>query len=196
MNVKIKIKQDIFQIEGNLNRCDILFSLFDEESLKIEDMTNYIAELIPDETVLITDCLGKYFIKLPESLIPFKQYQDYILVSELENENEKIEKIKSLVNSLSEIRYQTLQFLILFFVKVDFEKEVNKTSIEKISEGNYSKNKKVFAPILFRQKDGIIQNNLSKLESLLSIIIRNSYLIFEKVNNLNLKYRNYHITRI
>jgi hypothetical protein len=156
-----------------------LLCLFDED-LTLSEITDKLIETCLLNSTILTDAFQKYLLKLPDPLIPYNLYEEVINISKIKDEEEKIQVLKSTINKLSNIRYETLQFIIIFFVKIDTESSVNKTTATKISESKL-KRKEVIGPLVLREKGGNIYSiNLSIIENILTTMIKNFFFIFEK----------------
>jgi hypothetical protein len=166
----------LFIYDGSSLKAEILLSLFDEDDLNFEEITEFlIDQCILDQTVLIL-AIQKYFLKLSEPLIPKKVFEELLSLSNEEDEDYKLVRTKMNLNLLSETRYKTFQFITFFFIKMLTNSEKNGLNISIITE--------VFSPCLLRPENGnIFKNNLIEdIEKTYVFIIENYYFLFQKVN--------------
>jgi Rho-type GTPase-activating protein 1/2 len=126
--------------------------MFDED-VALPELLKRVADISMMDSTILTDAIQKYLLKLPEPIVPF-QYLDELLEIIKENtyEEEKLEKCKKTIMMFPEVNHNTLQFLLMFFAKIDSEKEYNKTDSKKLAEGKNYKNKKSIGTLYVSRK--------------------------------------------
>ncbi|XP_048589328.1 arf-GAP with Rho-GAP domain, ANK repeat and PH domain-containing protein 1 isoform X2 [Nematostella vectensis] len=81
----------------------------------------------------VTGTLKKYLRELPEPVIPSNLYQRFIDVSRILDHETKLISMKSVIQQLPKVNYDTLKRIIGHFTKVVAEQQVNLMGIENIS---------------------------------------------------------------
>uniref|UniRef100_A0A8C3XLG2 Myosin IXB n=1 Tax=Chelydra serpentina TaxID=8475 RepID=A0A8C3XLG2_CHESE len=129
--------EGIYRKSGSANRMRELKQLLqtDPNSVKLE---NY-----PIHT--ITGILKQWLRELPDPLMTFAQYSDFLRAVELPEKQEQLVAIYSVLEQLSQANHNTLERLIFHLVKVALIEDVNRMSPNALAI--------VFAPCLLRCPD-------------------------------------------
>lgn len=97
------------------------------------------------EIKTITSALKNYFRNLPEPLMTFRLHSAFINAAKLDNMDERIEEIKSLVHKLPKPNYSMLQILIAHLCKVAKHSDKNLMTISNLGV--------CFGPTLLRPEE-------------------------------------------
>uniref|UniRef100_A0A8C3HMY7 Myosin IXB n=1 Tax=Chrysemys picta bellii TaxID=8478 RepID=A0A8C3HMY7_CHRPI len=129
--------EGIYRKSGSANRMRELKQLLqtDPNSVKLE---NY-----PIHT--ITGILKQWLRELPDPLMTFAQYSDFLRAVELPEKQEQLVAIYSVLEQLPQANHNTLERLIFHLVKVALIEDVNRMSPNALAI--------VFAPCLLRCPD-------------------------------------------
>ncbi|KAM9112045.1 unconventional myosin-IXb isoform 2-T2 [Pangshura tecta] len=129
--------EGIYRKSGSANRMRELKQLLqtDPSSVKLE---NY-----PIHT--ITGILKQWLRELPDPLMTFAQYSDFLRAVELPEKQEQLVAIYSVLEQLPQANHNTLERLIFHLVKVALIEDVNRMSPNALAI--------VFAPCLLRCPD-------------------------------------------
>ncbi|XP_077185312.1 LOW QUALITY PROTEIN: rho GTPase-activating protein 9 [Paroedura picta] len=97
-----------------------------------------------DDVHVITGALKLFFRELPEPLLPYSLYDEFIDVAKLSDPEEKVSKLAGLVQSLPEANRDTLHYLLAHLRKVMEHSDVNRMTTQNIGI--------VFGPTLMRHE--------------------------------------------
>ncbi|KAJ3327002.1 Rho GTPase-activating protein 27 [Blyttiomyces sp. JEL0837] len=129
------LSQGIYRLSGttaSIQKFKLAFNQNEPVSLDSEDLDiNVVASL-----------LKLYFRELQNPLIPFEFYEQFISSAKIEDYNDRLITMKTLVQSLPPSNYDVLEFLIRHLCKVAEQSEVNKMERSNLAI--------VFAPTLIR----------------------------------------------
>jgi hypothetical protein len=93
--------------------------IFEIENVQIIELSKSIIERSDDNVNTLTDTLIEYLQSIPEPLIPYKLYNNFIEAENIKEDSQKIIQLREVVNKLSKNRMSTLIFLLYFFYKID-----------------------------------------------------------------------------
>ncbi|XP_027014033.2 unconventional myosin-IXb isoform X1 [Tachysurus fulvidraco] len=129
--------EGIYRKSGSANRMKELRQLLeaDPNAVCLEDY--------PIHTV--TGLVKQWLRELPEPLMMFNHYNDFILAVELPERQEQLQAIYRLIEELPTAHYQTLERLIFHLVRVSREKKSNRMTSNSLAI--------VFAPCILRGPD-------------------------------------------
>ncbi|CAI9597935.1 unnamed protein product [Staurois parvus] len=126
----------IYRVSGNLSIIQKLRFIVDrEEKLDLNDSEW-------DDIHVITGALKMFFRELPEPLIPFSMFDEFLSAVQIPDLSERIQTMKNLVGNLPEPNYDTLKYIICHLNSVKDECEKNRMTTQNIGI--------VFGPTLMR----------------------------------------------
>ncbi|ESO09899.1 hypothetical protein HELRODRAFT_190322 [Helobdella robusta] len=91
---------------------------------------------------VLTSVLKTFFREMPEPLLTFEFYKDFIRFADIEDENDRTVALYSLVDKLPPINHAFLERLIFHLAKVALQQEYNRMSAEGLAI--------IFAPSILR----------------------------------------------
>uniref|UniRef100_A0A8D0B0Q2 Rho-GAP domain-containing protein n=1 Tax=Salvator merianae TaxID=96440 RepID=A0A8D0B0Q2_SALMN len=95
-----------------------------------------------DDVHVLTGALKLFFRELPEPLVPYSVFDDFIATVKLPDPKEKVSKMKELIQSLPQPNRETLHYLLKHLHKVMEQSDVNRMTTQNIGI--------VFGPTLLR----------------------------------------------
>ncbi|XP_072263550.1 rho GTPase-activating protein 9 isoform X2 [Pyxicephalus adspersus] len=126
----------IYRVSGNLSIIQKLRFIVDrEEKLDLNDSEW-------EDIHVITGALKMFFRELPEPLIPFCMFDEFLSAVQIPDLSERTQTMKELVGSLPEPNYTTLKYIICHLKSVRDECEKNRMTTQNIGI--------VFGPTLMR----------------------------------------------
>ncbi|KAF9107082.1 hypothetical protein BGX29_007444 [Mortierella sp. GBA35] len=152
----------IYRVSGHMASIQNLKRAFNE-GLDVERLI----EKEPDVNT-IAALLKLYFRELREPLMLFDFYPSFIAAADISDYNEKLYTIKSLVHSLPEPNFKTLQYLMLHLSRVQDQYQTTKMAI-------------CFAPNLLRQQVDDLTSiiNTGKQSSIIDTLIEQQEWVFD-----------------
>uniref|UniRef100_A0A673CCH2 Rho GTPase-activating protein 29 n=1 Tax=Sphaeramia orbicularis TaxID=375764 RepID=A0A673CCH2_9TELE len=171
----------IYRVNGAKSRVEKLCQAFENGKDLVE-----LSELYPHD---ISNVLKLYLRQLPEPLILFRYYNDFIglakesqsvIVEELEVSvelNRVLFKIKDLLRHLPPTHYKTLQFLIEHLHRVSEQAEENKMTASNLGI--------IFGPTLIKPRQADAEVSLSSLVDypyqalIVELLIRHYQMVFD-----------------
>eukprot|EP01132_Coremiostelium_polycephalum_P009989 gene9989-12243_t len=155
------------------------------KSLRIKSDTEIIEFSTITDPKVVGGLLLLFFAELPQPLFNSKFYDDLIEIHEITNQNIKLNDLKALINSLSQLRRSLLQLLVTFITSkyiINKDTATRTTSLNTISA--------VFGPHLFRAvKRPMSPTHLVPRQSTLALIIENYEFLFEQEEEKDIKYK-------
>jgi len=130
-------QEGIFRISGENAAVIELKNAWNEE----ED-TQFQLDLNLEDIHTVSSALKLYFRELPEPLLTYKLYDEWVATQYMSEVIKRIEMVRQLVTRLPEIHRSTLQFLIAFLREIGENSEQNKMNSSNLSV--------VFGPTLCR----------------------------------------------
>ncbi|KAL8164039.1 UNVERIFIED_CONTAM: hypothetical protein K2H54_044084 [Gekko kuhli] len=97
-----------------------------------------------DDVHVITGALKLFFRELPEPLIPYSLFDEFIAAAKLSDPKEKVSKMTGLVQSLPQANRDTLRYLLEHLRKVMDHSDINRMTTQNIGI--------VFGPTLMRHE--------------------------------------------
>nr|DBA32848.1 TPA: hypothetical protein GDO54_000607 [Pyxicephalus adspersus] len=144
----------IYRVSGNLSIIQKLRFIVDRERAVTTDGRYLFPEQLSQEEKLdlndsewedihvITGALKMFFRELPEPLIPFCMFDEFLSAVQIPDLSERTQTMKELVGSLPEPNYTTLKYIICHLKSVRDECEKNRMTTQNIGI--------VFGPTLMR----------------------------------------------
>ncbi|XP_026473973.1 rho GTPase-activating protein 92B-like isoform X2 [Ctenocephalides felis] len=112
---------------------------------------------------ILAGALKRYLSKLPDPLLTFSLYQDFIDASSITQDEARLAAIKKIVDKLPEQNYENLRYLIKFLAELARNENHNKMSVQNIAI--------VFAPNLLKSnEDDELLNVMSSAAARTSVI--------------------------
>ncbi|XP_056418521.1 rho GTPase-activating protein 9 isoform X2 [Hyla sarda] len=134
----------IYRVNGNLSIIQKLRFIVDrEEKLDLNS---------PDweDIHVITGALKMFFRELPEPIIPFNLFDEFIAASQISDVDEKVQTFKELVRNLPEPNHDTLKYIICHLNRVREHAEMNRMTTQNVGI--------VFGPTLMRPEKELFTN--------------------------------------
>eukprot|EP01080_Neovahlkampfia_damariscottae_P008731 gene8731-679_t len=129
-------KEGIFRISGNQNVIKKLVTKCDSISLKPSSFKKELEKEIQasEGQYAIASLMKKYLLKLPDPIVNYELYPKFLEVNEIEDDKEKLIKLKECVYDLSNVRRKTMKKLMKLLYKIHLDVENTK-----MSAGNLAK---------------------------------------------------------
>ncbi|KAF9574445.1 hypothetical protein EC968_006429 [Mortierella alpina] len=158
----------IYRVSGHMGSIQNIKRAFNEGS----DHLDRMIEKEPDINT-IAALLKLYFRELREPLMLFEFYPSFIAAADIEDYNEKLYTIKSLVHSLPEPNFSTLQYLMMHLGRVQDQYHTTKMDSANLAI--------CFAPNLLRQQVDDLTSiiNTGKQSSIIDTLIEQREWIFD-----------------
>ncbi|XP_031753032.1 rho GTPase-activating protein 9 isoform X2 [Xenopus tropicalis] len=134
----------IYRVNGNLATIQKLRFIVDREE-KLDLSTSDW-----EDVHVITGALKMFFRELPEPLIPFSMFEQYVEAVQIPDLDERIETIKDLVSTLPEPNHDTLKHMLSHLKRVMEHSETNRMTTQNIGI--------VFGPTLMRPEKELFSN--------------------------------------
>ncbi|XP_041425060.1 rho GTPase-activating protein 22 isoform X3 [Xenopus laevis] len=128
----------------------------------------------------VASLLKLYLRELPEPVIPFSRYQDFLRCAHTlsRDQEEGTQEICILIKGLPPVNYNLLKYICSFLDEVQSHSDTNKMSVQNLAT--------VFAPNILRPKlqDPIaLIEGASLIQHLMTILIRENQRIFQAVSS-------------
>lgn len=97
---------------------------------------SYIAPPIPHEyqdVHVVASVLKAYLRSLPQPLLTFEHYKDFMEVSQISNDQHRKAAILNILNQLPQGNYNNLKYLMKFLTKLSEKNHHNKMSTQNIA---------------------------------------------------------------
>ncbi|KAM9320450.1 rho GTPase-activating protein 9 [Gastrophryne carolinensis] len=152
----------LYRVSGNLSIIQKLRFIVDRERAVTTDGRYLFPEEIIQEEKLdlndsewedihvITGALKMFFRELPEPLIPFSMFDEFVSAVQIPDQSERIETMKDLVSNLPEPNYDTLKYIVCHLNSVKEQCEKNRMTTQNIGI--------VFGPTLMRPEKELFSN--------------------------------------
>ncbi|XP_068123555.1 rho GTPase-activating protein 9 isoform X2 [Hyperolius riggenbachi] len=152
----------IYRVSGNLSIIQKLRFIVDRERAVTTDGRYLFPEQLTQEEKLdlndsewedihvITGALKMFFRELPEPLIPFCMFDDFVSAVQIPDVSERVQSMKELVRELPEANYDTLNYIVCHLNSVREQCEKNRMSTQNIGI--------VFGPTLMRPEKEQLAN--------------------------------------
>ena len=141
--------EGIYRISGGNSAIVSIENAFSSLSNEPDDkQLNRLEETLNGDIHAVTSALKRYLRKLPEPIIPYVLYDEFIKVSANSNNTKeaRISELINVINKLPNANKQTLKLIVQHLQLVNSMKEVNKMGYKNLSV--------VFAPTLARDETG------------------------------------------
>ncbi|XP_073432927.1 rho GTPase-activating protein 9 isoform X2 [Dendrobates tinctorius] len=154
VNIKGLDVDGIYRVNGNLSIIQKLRFIVDRERAVTTDGRYLFPEQLTQEEKLdldspdwedihvITGALKMFFRELPEPVIPFCLFDEFIAAAQISDVDEKVQIMKELVRNLPEPNHDTLKYIICHLNSVIEHSEMNRMTTQNIGI--------VFGPTLMR----------------------------------------------
>ncbi|KAF9277300.1 hypothetical protein BGZ68_009398 [Mortierella alpina] len=158
----------IYRVSGHMGSIQNIKRAFNEGS----DHLDRLIDKEPDINT-IAALLKLYFRELREPLMLFEFYPSFIAAADIEDYNEKLYTIKSLVHSLPEPNFSTLQYLMMHLGRVQDQYHTTKMDSANLAI--------CFAPNLLRQQVDDLTSiiNTGKQSSIIDTLIEQREWVFD-----------------
>ncbi|KAG0327640.1 hypothetical protein BGZ99_007221 [Dissophora globulifera] len=158
----------IYRVSGHMASIQNLKRAFNDGSADVE----HLIEEEPDINT-IAALLKLYFRELREPVIMFSFYPSFIAAADISDYNEKLYTIKSLVHSLPEQNFKTLQYLMEHLGRVQDQYHTTKMDSANLAI--------CFAPNLLRQEVDDLTSiiNTGKQSSIIDTLIEQREWVFD-----------------
>lgn len=115
---------------------------------------------------VIAALLKLFFRELLVPVIPFDMYTQFINASKIEDYNNKLIEIKTLIQTLPKVNYDVLEFLLRHLVKVAQKSEINKMEPSNLAI--------VFGPSLLRVEERVDADMQQQIANMMNMSSQNS----------------------
>ncbi|XP_073519417.1 rho GTPase-activating protein 9 isoform X2 [Phyllobates terribilis] len=136
VNIKGLDVDGIYRVNGNLSIIQKLRFIVDREEKLDLNSPDW------DDIHVITGALKMFFRELPEPVIPFCLFDQFIAAAQISDVDEKVQIMKELVRNLPEPNHDTLNYMISHLNSVRENSEMNRMTTQNIGI--------VFGPTLMR----------------------------------------------
>ncbi|KAG7747674.1 hypothetical protein KL912_003046 [Ogataea haglerorum] len=136
------IREGIYRVSGSSVAIDKIEKYFETVEVSNEKDVSKAPSVLEGDINAVAGMLKRYLKKIPDPVIPFKNYEQFIEVSKIQNEAGRFAGLKTLLNDLPEAN-----FLVLFQLAKHMGVVVRNSKITKMT---YSSLATVFAPTLAR----------------------------------------------
>ncbi|XP_039602474.1 rho GTPase-activating protein 15 [Polypterus senegalus] len=175
----------IYRVSGNIGTIQKLRFIVDHERAVTSD-GRYLfpAEQVQEEKLnlddsqwedihVITGALKMFFRELPEPLVPYDLFDDFVESVKIPDYQERVKRIKWLIDQLPEVNYHTMRFIFRHLRRVMQHQELNRMSVQNIGI--------VFGPTLLRpEKDfGNIAVSMVYQNQVVELILSECEQLFE-----------------
>ncbi|XP_053311714.1 rho GTPase-activating protein 9 isoform X2 [Spea bombifrons] len=134
----------IYRVNGNLATIQKLRFVVDREEKLDLNSSEW------EDIHVITGALKMFFRELPEPLIPFSMFDEFVAAVKITDATERIEIIKNLVKNLPEANHDTLKYITCHLKGVMERSESNRMTTQNIGI--------VFGPTLMRPEKELFSN--------------------------------------
>ncbi|XP_057311102.1 rho GTPase-activating protein 44-like isoform X2 [Hydractinia symbiolongicarpus] len=117
--------EGLFRLAGSSTKIKKLKAAFDAGVVEMEDFTN--------EVHAVTGVLKLYLRELPDPLLTFELFEEWIVASKIKDRDQKLQTYWSLVEKLPGVNKENLKYLICFLSKLAENSEENKMSAGNIA---------------------------------------------------------------
>jgi hypothetical protein len=176
---KQNLKQGIFRVSGSSKKVKELKKICDSNKFDPKVFKKILeSEVVQREGQhTLTSFIKQYFICLPNPVINYEIYPDFLQTMEVEDEFNRILYLKGLVNKLSRIRRKTLKQFIGFLHQIQLNSEENQMDVKNLA---ISVSGSIIGP---KEIDSIsIENNMVEMRNAqltFIILIKQYEFIFE-----------------
>ncbi|XP_069137074.1 unconventional myosin-IXb-like isoform X7 [Argopecten irradians] len=119
-----------------------------------EDLTDI--DLVEFNIHTLASTLKKFFVELPEPLLTFDLYDDFIRTTDIKDEKERIQSLYAVIDKLPKPNYDLFERLIFHLARIAHHETFNKMSVSGLSI--------IFAPCLLRTSKNLqAQDSLSQV---------------------------------
>ncbi|KAG7908003.1 hypothetical protein KL925_003765 [Ogataea polymorpha] len=136
------IREGIYRVSGSSLAIDKIERFFETVEISNEKEVNKVSSILEGDINAVAGMLKRYLKKIPDPVIPFKNYEQFIEVSKLQSEADKYTGLKGLLHDLPQANFIVLQQLSKHMGLVVRNSRVTKMT--------YSSLATVFAPTLAR----------------------------------------------
>jgi len=129
--------EGIFRISGSADKINQMKEEFDK---------GHTVDLyqIPNPHT-VSGLFKLYLRSLPEPLLTYEQYDDFLEAGDIGETTERVEKFKALIGKLPRENIKVVSFIFLFLAEIEAQSAKNKMSAENLSI--------VFAPIMLKRRE-------------------------------------------
>jgi len=117
--------EGLFRLAGSASKIKKLKAAFDAGIVDMEDFVN--------EIHAVTGVLKLYLRELPEPLLTFELYDEWIESSRIKDRDTRLQSLWSLIERLPQQNKANLRYLVCFLSKLAEQSEVNKMSASNIA---------------------------------------------------------------
>ncbi|XP_065213470.1 rho GTPase-activating protein 17-like isoform X2 [Planococcus citri] len=120
-------EEGLFRIAGGAGKVRRLKTGLDAKFMNLE------TALELRDCHVFADVLKKYFRELPEPLLTFRLYEEWLsAIKHSADENEKLSALRTVLTKLPQTHYDNLRYLIKFLAKLSKNHEINKMTPQNI----------------------------------------------------------------
>lgn len=124
--------EGIYRKNGGTSQMNSILKAFN--GLYQSETSQELEKVLAGDIAAVTSSLKRYFYHiLPEPIISNTIYDDFINVANLNTKEDKIQKLKQLVNQLPQTNIITLRFLLIHIKKIESYKDQNKMTFHNLA---------------------------------------------------------------
>ncbi|KAH3663673.1 hypothetical protein OGAPHI_005074 [Ogataea philodendri] len=136
------IREGIYRVSGSSLAIDKIEKFFETVDLSSERDVGRVSTVLEGDINAVAGMLKRYLKKIPDPVIPFKNYEQYIEISKAQNNVDKTDMLRELLSDLPEANYYVLHQLTQHLGLVVHNSRVTKMTFSSLAT--------VFAPTLAR----------------------------------------------
>ncbi|KAM4701678.1 rho GTPase-activating protein 9 isoform 2-T2 [Discoglossus pictus] len=144
VNERGLVVDGIYRVNGNLSIIQKLRFIVDREEKLDLNSSEW------EDIHVITGALKMFFRELPEPLIPYDMFDQFVATIQIPEVTERMQSIKQLVHQLPKPNYHTLKYIICHLKRVMEHSEQNRMTTQNIGI--------VFGPTLMRPEKELFAN--------------------------------------
>ncbi|XP_048342913.1 rho GTPase-activating protein 15 [Sphaerodactylus townsendi] len=156
----------IYRVSGNLATIQKLrFVVNQEEKLNLDDSQW-------EDIHVVTGALKMFFRELPEPLFPYCFFEQFVKAIKIQDRNDRVKTIKSLVDKLPRPNYDTMKILFGHLKQVAANERLNRMSPQSLGI--------VFGPTLLRPEKeiGAMEVHMVYQNQIVELMLREYTMIF------------------
>eukprot|EP00004_Rigifila_ramosa_P000035 TRINITY_DN1005_c0_g2_i2.p1 TRINITY_DN1005_c0_g2~~TRINITY_DN1005_c0_g2_i2.p1 ORF type:complete len:1171 (-),score=265.89 TRINITY_DN1005_c0_g2_i2:1914-5426(-) len=160
----------VFRVAANAAEVKALKKTMDEG--KPLHLTNLV------DVMIVPNLLKAYFREMPEPLMTFKAYPEWIVAAQIKQKSEKIAKMRSLISAMPDQNRALLHELVNFLVRISRSASVNKMTASNLAI--------VFAPNLLRPKVDSMESimHAAHINHAIQVLIEDYIEVFEQEDEI------------
>lgn len=144
--------EGVYRVSGSALAIDKLQKFFDTLDLSSGNVSTRTAVALDTDVNAVAGMLKRYLKKIPEPVIPFDFYNQYVDLGKLPDGTKKSTSLSHILDNLPRTNFETLQLLTAHLQAVANHEKYTKMTLSTLAT--------VFAPTLARDNDGNPQREI------------------------------------